>query len=233
MFHVKILRCEFSPRASKWTHLLRGGFLRKEVFEGENAGAGEIKLVSQFPLASSVQDRVKDPHDFAPPALRVIPTHRQEKSSSNSSNDDDNGSSTSSMNPALRLWILLASCLAPLVLTQQDDGKQLSSSNTTASGSAAPEQLHLALADPLGKDVYAMSVCWYTLVDAKSEVFWGLEDTLGKVTAGNSTRECRCMRTAGLQYTASGQYGDECPHFSAPVWKDSVISCVHTAEDGI
>lgn len=101
----------------------------------------------------------------------------------------------------LRLWTLLASCLASLALRQGE--RDIRSSNydddadrkqdrlsSAGRGSAPPEQLHLALADPRGKSVYAVSICWYTLTDAKSEVFWGREDTLGKVTAGNSTREC-------------------------------------------
>eukprot|EP00752_Nemacystus_decipiens_P008937 g7979.t1 len=34
-----------------------------------------------------------------------------------------------------------------------------------------------------------MSICWYTLVDAESRVFWGSDETLGETTAvGNSTR---------------------------------------------
>lgn len=109
----------------------------------------------------------------------------------------------------LRSWTLLASCLAPLALGQDDGGdfpsskadagrrhRLLSSSGGRGPVSpeqlelAPPEQLHLALADPRRSDLYAMSVCWYTLVDADSMVFWGLENPPAEVTVGNSTREC-------------------------------------------
>lgn len=113
----------------------------------------------------------------------------------------------------LRVWTLFASCSASFALRQDSD---ILSNNTyvqlrrrrrhrlsrsgTGRGSAPPEQLHLALADRRGNGAYAMSVCWYTPEDAKSNVFWRRNDglLLGDVTEGNSTREFLCVSGGGL-----------------------------------
>ncbi len=50
-------------------------------------------------------------------------------------------------------------------------------------------KVHLALAqDPRGRrETYAVSVCWLTWEDSKSEVLWGRTDALGEAAVGGNT----------------------------------------------
>lgn len=52
----------------------------------------------------------------------------------------------------------------------------------------APEQIHIALADPHPREAYAIFVSWLTWEDTESQVFWGRDiDALEEVVTGNST----------------------------------------------
>lgn len=81
-----------------------------------------------------------------------------------------------------------------LLVAVSNNSSSSSSGNNNSDAShedphpTAPEQIHLALADPHPREAYAIFVSWLTWEDTESQVFWGRDiDALEEVVTGNST----------------------------------------------
>ena len=63
---------------------------------------------------------------------------------------------------------------------------------------AAPEQVHIALAESGSLEEYAMTVAWATWPEARSQVvWWALEKGLSNMAEGSATSESKDSRTRG------------------------------------
>ena len=64
--------------------------------------------------------------------------------------------------------------------------------------SAAPEQVHIALAESGSLEEYAMTVAWATWPEARSQVAWGLSaEELSSLADGSATSESKDSSTRG------------------------------------
>lgn len=64
--------------------------------------------------------------------------------------------------------------------------------------SAAPEQVHIALAESWSLEEYAMTVAWATWPETRSQVAWGVSaEGLSSLTEGSATSESKDSSTRG------------------------------------